>query len=421
MKLAVIGGGSTYTPELFEGLIAREAEIGLTEVILEDIDPERLTPVAGFCARMAAAAGAGFTVSSTTDLDQAVSGADIVITQIRVGGQQARLRDEQIPLKYNLIGQETTGPGGFAKALRTIPEILKIAERIKLLAPDAWVVNFTNPSGIITETLIRHGGVKTVGLCNIPMEMKIETAGALGVDQSRVELEYIGLNHLGWIRGIKLDGNDITDTILAGFKGGMIPANIPELDFGTDFYNAIGMIPSPYLEYYYATDEMLARLKTEKSRALVVMDLEKDLFAIYRDPSQHTKPELLSQRGGAWYSRVAIDVISALLGNEPQRHVVNAINGDTIPELPADAVIEAPAMISRHGVKSLPARRLPEEIVGLVRLAKAYERLTIEAATGRSRRKALMALINNPLVRTISAARSILDELIANGDIVPVD
>lgn len=427
MKLCIVGGGSTYTPELFEGLVARAGEIGLTEVVLHDIDPDRLGPVAGFCARMAAAGGAPFSVRHTTVLDDAVSGATFVVTQIRVGGQKARLRDEQIPLQFGLIGQETTGAGGFAKALRTIPQILEIAARVRALSPEAWVINFTNPSGIITETLLRHGGVKAVGLCNIPMEMKIETAGALGVEPSRVDLDYIGLNHFGWVRGVRVDGSDITDVVMAAFNGGGVPANIPELNFGAAFYQALGMVPSPYLQYFYATREMLERLRSERSRALVVMDLEEQLFAIYRDPDRNSKPDLLSQRGGAWYSRVAIDVIASLLSETPARHVVNLQNvvagtgARIIQDLPSDAVIEAPAMIDRHGVRGIAAAPLPEEIAGQIRHLKSYERLTIEAATTQSRRKALMALINNPLVADVSLAGQILDMLVANGDINPVD
>jgi len=426
MKLCVIGGGSTYTPELFEGLVQRGPEIDLTEVVLHDIDPGRLDPVAAFCGRMADAGRAAFTVRHTTDLDDAVADSRFVVTQIRVGGQKARLRDEQIPLQFGLIGQETTGAGGFAKALRTIPKILEIAGRVRALAPDATVVNFTNPSGIITETLLRHGGVRAVGLCNIPMEMRIETARAIGVDPGRVELDYIGLNHFGWVRGVRLDGMDITDMVMAGFKGGAIPANIPELNFGQAFYQALGMVPSPYLQYFYATAEMVGRLRSERSRALVVMDLEEQLFKIYRDPAEHRKPDLLSQRGGAWYSRVALDVISSLSRSEPSRHVVNLLNrlddgGRVIDELPEDAVIEAPAMIDRDGVHALPAAPLPEEIIGQVRHLKSYERLTIEAAVNRSRRKALMALINNPLVADVSIAVRILDMLVANGEMDPVD
>lgn len=426
MKLAIIGGGSTYTPELFEGLISRGREIGLTEVILHDIDQDRLEPVAGFCSRMAVKSDAPFRTEWTMDPDRAITDASFVITQIRVGGQQARLRDETIPLESGLIGQETTGAGGFAKALRTIPEILKIADKVHRLAPGAKIINFTNPSGIITETLLRHGGVEAVGLCNIPMEMKIEAANAVGVDQSRVELDYIGLNHLGWIRRILVDGNDIMPLVLEQFQGGTVPANIPELNFGRAFYRALGMIPSPYLQYFYATGPMIEKCRNEKSRALVVMELEEQLFEIYRDPAEHEKPELLSKRGGAWYSRAAIDVIAALQSSTPTRHVVNMKNSDDsgrpiIAELPADSVIEAPAMINSEGVRGLAAEPLPEEIIGMIRHLKSYERLTIEAAVGQSARKALMALINNPLVAHVDLAEKILDKLIANGEIGPVD
>lgn len=426
MKLAIVGGGSTYTPELFEGLIARAGEIGLTDVVLHDIDPDRLIPVAGFCSRMAGASKACFKTSYTLDLDEAVEGATFVVTQIRVGGQQARLRDETIPMEFGLVGQETTGAGGFAKALRTIPKILEIARKVKTLAPDSTIINFTNPSGIITETLLRHGGVRTVGLCNIPMEIRIETAAAVGVDPSRIDIDYIGLNHFGWVRRIFKDGVDITNEIMAGFKGGAVPANIPELNFGTAFYRALGMIPSPYLQYFYATDSMIETLRSEKSRALVVMDLEKRLFEIYRDENRHEKPELLAERGGAWYSRVAIDVIAALMSETPSRHVVNLANRDghgqpIVQELPSDSVIEAPAMISRSGVAGLPADPLPEEIIGMIRHLKSYERLTIDAAVDRSGAKALMALINNPLVADVAKAEKILARLVENGEIEPAD
>lgn len=427
MKLSIIGGGSTYTPELFEGLISRAVEIGLDEVILHDIDPDRLGPVASFCRRMANAADAGFMIRATTDIDDAISGASFVVTQIRVGGQQARLRDETVPMEFGLIGQETTGAGGFAKALRTIPQILKIAARIRELSPEAWVINFTNPSGIITETLLRHGGVKAVGLCNIPMELKIESARAVGVDPSRVELDYIGLNHFGWVRAIHVDGNDIIGMLLDALGNGIVPANIPELDYGPRFFKALGMIPSPYLQYFYQTRRMLDTLAAETSRALVVMDLERQLFEIYRDERQSAKPELLSKRGGAWYSRVAIDVIRSLQSDIPARHVVNLANQfgtegrPIIPDLPGDAVIEAPAMLSRDGVVGLPASSVPEEIIGQIRHMKSYERLAIEAAMTQSGRKALMALVNNPLVADVGLAEAILDRLIKNGEIKPTD
>lgn len=422
MKVAVIGGGSTYTPELFEGLLSRQAELGLTEVVLEDIDPVRLEPVAGFCRRMAAAAGATLRVRDTLDLDEAVAGSTFVVTQVRVGGQQARHRDETVPLRHGCIGQETTGAGGFAKALRTIPVILGIAEHVRERAPGAWIINFTNPSGIITETLLRHGGVPTVGLCNIPTEMRMEAAKALGAPAESVELDYVGLNHLAWIRGLRVGGTDVFEHVLAAFTGAGGPANIPQIDVGTDLVAALHAIPTWYLRYYYSTEAVLQELKASpKTRAQVVMDLEERLFAIYRDPSQHEKPALLAERGGAWYSRAALDVMAALLSPTPRVEIVNVLNRGAIPGLPDDASVEIPTELSSHGVRPLPQAPVPEEYFGLMRQVKGYERLTIEAAMTRSRGKALAALVANPLVRTAAAARAILDDIVANGDFEPVE
>ncbi len=422
MKLAVIGGGSTYTPELFEGLVQRQQELALHEVVLHDIDPERLTPVAGFCRRMGEAMGARFALNDTTDLDDAVRDAAFVIIQIRVGGQAARHRDESVPMAHGRIGQETTGAGGFCKAVRTIPEVLRIAGRVRMLAPGAWIINFTNPSGLVTEALLEHGKVRTIGLCNIPIEMRMQAAQALGVHPDLVELDYAGLNHLGWIRGVRVADNDITRQVLAFFEGGEGPANIPDIDYPPGFIAALGMIPSPYLRYYYSEDRVLAELRAQpRTRAQVVMELEERLFAIYRDPAQNTKPVLLDLRGGAWYSRVALDVIAGLLSPTGRREVVNTRNEGALPDLPEDAVVEVPALLSAHGVRTLPAAPLPEQAIGLVRRAKAYERLTIRAAMTRSRAAALSALVANPLVRTVDAAQAILGDVIANGDFDPVD
>ncbi len=422
MKVAVIGGGSTYTPELFEGLLARQAELGLTEVVLEDIDAARLEPVAGFCRRMAVAAGSGILIRHTLDLDQAIAGATFVITQVRVGGQQARHRDETVPLRHGCIGQETTGAGGFAKALRTIPVLLGIAARVRERAPGAWIINFTNPSGIITEALLRHGGVPTVGLCNIPTEMRMEAAKALGAPPESVELDYVGLNHLAWIRGLRVAGNDVFEQVLAAFTGAGGPANIPQIDVGADLVAALHAIPTWYLRYYYSTEAVLEELRAApKTRAQVVMDLEERLFAIYRDPSQHEKPALLAERGGAFYSRAAIDVMAALLSPTPRVQIVNTLNRGAVPGLPDDASVEIPTELSSHGVRPLPQAPVPEEYFGLMRQVKGYERLTIEAAMTRSRAKALAALAANPLVRTAAKARAILADIMANGDFDPLD
>lgn len=421
MKIAVIGGGSTYTPELFEGLVARRAELGLTEVVLEDVDPARLGPVAGFCRRMAHAAGADdLVVRDTPDLDDALGGATFVVIQVRVGGQQARHRDETVPLRHGCIGQETTGAGGFAKALRTLPVVLDIAAHVRRHAPGAWIINFTNPSGIVTEALLRHGAVPTVGLCNIPTELRMQAAALLDAPPDQVHLDYAGLNHLGWVRGVTVAGVEAFPKVLAAFADIAGPANLPGIDLPGDLVMALKAIPSGYLRYYYCTDEVLEELRAQpKTRAQVVMDLEEQLFAIYRDPAQHEKPALLNERGGAWYSRAAIDVMAALLSPEPRRLVVNTLNRGALAGLPDDAAVEVPAWLSAHGVETIPAAPLAEEMMGLVRQVKAYERLAIEAALTGSRDRALLALVAHPLVRTAAKARAILDDIEANGDFVP--
>ncbi|HOU53787.1 MAG TPA: 6-phospho-beta-glucosidase [Myxococcota bacterium] len=423
MKVAVIGGGSTYTPELMEGLILRREELSLDEVVLQDIDLDRLDPVAGFCRRMASHLGApDLRVRDTRDLPEALSGASFVVVQVRVGGQKARHLDETLPLRHGCIGQETTGAGGFAKAMRTIPVLLEIAEAVKRHAPGAWWINFTNPSGMVTEALMRHGGVRTVGLCNIPMEMRIQAAELLGAPVEEVLLDYVGLNHLGFVRGVRWHGKDRLPDLLASLAEFQGPANLPGIEIPGDVVAALGAIPSGYVRYYYCTEEVLQELQRQpRSRAEVVMDLEERLLAIYRDPAEFRKPDLLQQRGGAWYSRVAVDVMAALLSPVPSIHVVNARNGDTVPGLPADATVEVPCRVSAHGVEPLPlTRRVPDEMMGLIAQVKAYERLAIEAAVTRSRRWALLALMAHPLVRTAEKARGILEEMTRAGSIPPL-
>jgi 6-phospho-beta-glucosidase len=420
MKLCVIGGGSTYTPELLEGLIQRHADFGLEEVVLMDIAPERLEPVGGFCARMVKAAGSPFTLRWTTDRVDAVRGASFVVNQIRVGGNEARHEDIQLGLRHGLIGQETTGVGGFAKALRTIPQVLDIARTVEAHAPEAWVVNFANPSGIITEALIRHASVKTVGLCNIPIDMRMELAKHLKLEVEKVAIDYTGLNHLGWVRRVRVDGEDISDTIWEAMEDMNGPANIPEITYPKGFLRALKGIPSPYLRYFYATDEMYRGIKDKpKSRAQEVLELEKQLFALYADETLDTKPALLNERGGAWYSRVAVDVMAALTRNEAWIDVVNVQNRGTIPELPFDAVIETNAVLRKGAIDPLPVPALEPDKLALLVPVKAYEQLTISAATRGSYQDALLALVAHPLVPTADLAAAVLDDIIASGGFTP--
>lgn len=421
MKVAVIGGGSSYTPELMHGLAARSGALGLETVTLQDTRPERLEPVAAFCRRLAEAAGSGTRVEQTTSLARALDGADFVVIQIRVGGQEGRHEDIMLGLRHGLIGQETTGVGGFAKAFRTIPVVLDIVRQAAELCPDAWILNFTNPAGLITEAIHHHGTERCVGLCNVPIEMHMEVAKILSRDPSAVELDWVGLNHLGWVRRVLVDGADILPGILEQIDAGVPgPANVPEIDYPPGFLKALGMIPSSYVRYFYMPAQMLAEIENKpQTRAREVAAIEQELMRLYADPqTPPALPDALSQRGGAWYSRLAVDVVQALASDAPTTHIVNARNGGTVRCLPDDATVEVPCSISRSGVVPQDRGEVDPSIAGLMAHVKAYEQLTVRAAVERSRETALLALVANPLVPSVEAAHAVLSDLTDRG-IVP--
>lgn len=412
MKVAVIGGGSTYTPELIEGLALWQLRGGPRLVTLHDTDAERLGLVAGFSSRMAAALNSGLAVEIQPDFDKAVEGADFVVVQIRVGGQQARHEDIRMGLDRGLIGQETTGVGGFAKALRTIPVVLDMARRIREANPRAWIINFTNPSGIVTEAICRFATTRCIGLCNVPTEFQMDVARYLRVAAEDIVLDWVGLNHLGWVRRILVRGQDMLPYLIESFDSEHGPKNIPDLDYPRGFLRALGMVPSSYCRYYYQPDRMLAELRRQpKTRAQQVMEIEEKLLRYYADPTSTTKPMLLSERGGAWYSRIAVEVMAALGAAEPRRLIVNALNRSALEEIPGDASIEVPCMIGSAGVQPLPVGEVDERIIGLIRHVKAYERLTIQAAVTRDPDLALAALVANPLVPSVSLAADVLEAL----------
>lgn len=415
--LTIIGGGSTYSPELMQGVLDRHEELGLERVVLQDVREDRLGPVGGFCQRMAERAGGHVEVSTATDLDTALEGADFVVVQIRVGGQEGRHADIQLGLERDIIGQETTGVGGFAKALRTIPVVLDIARRVEERCPDAWLLNFTNPSGMVTEAVMSQGHQRVVGLCNVPVEMHMEIAAVVGRPVEDIELDWVGLNHLGWCRRVLVDGVDVLPQLIDQIEVGVAgPANLPELSYPKGFLRALGMIPSSYVRFFYATAEMYAEIAARKlTRAQEVMALEEQLLDVYRDPASNELPALLSQRGGAWYSRLAVDVMAALTRDEPTLHIVNTLNGTSVPDLPANASVEVPCRISRAGIEPQPCGEVEESIVGLMRAVKSYERLAIEAAVDKSRTKALLALLANPLVPDAATASDVLAALVARG------
>ncbi|RME82466.1 MAG: 6-phospho-beta-glucosidase, partial [Caldilineae bacterium] len=355
MKITVIGGGSSYTPELINGFLQRCHDLPLRELWLMDIDPHRLQIVGQFAGRMVAAQGAPFAVHLSTDQQQAIAGADYVITQLRVGGMAARREDEYLGHRHGLIGQETTGVGGMAKALRTIPVILQVAQDIRRLAPSALLINFTNPAGLITEALSRHvPEVQSVGVCNIPINTKLEILDRLAsrrgevIDAERATLDTLGLNHLSWHRGFRLDGEDVWPQVFAAYVEEMRQAQDPEWD--VDTLLALGMIPNDYLQYYYYTERKLAaQASWPPSRAEQVMAIEKSLLDYYADPAHSRPPEALSRRGGAHYSLVATQLIYAHYHDLGEIHVLNVPHRGAVAEWPPDWVLELPCRVHRSG------------------------------------------------------------------------
>lgn len=406
LKIAVIGGGSTYTPELVEGLL--QGEMPVREIALHDIDPHKLAIVGGLAQRMARAAAAPACITLTTERAAALDGADAVVTQIRVGGMAARVLDERIPLRHGLVGQETTGPGGFAKALRTIPVILDINREMAARCPDAWLINFTNPSGLVTEALRLHGRGKFVGLCNYPLTLKMQAARALSVDESRVELAYFGLNHLSWTR-VLVDSVDRTDELLD------IMLTTPEFRalsgyaFDPDRLRALGMVPSGYLRYYYDTDKMVEELRAApQTRGERVQQVEATLLQQYADKGLNEKPAGLQERGGAWYSTAAVRLIRDLQGNSGQTHVLNVPNRSAMPFLPPEVIVEVPARVGDDRIDSRPlvsadgarvaGHPIPTDVIELIRRVKTYELRAVNAAMTGSREDAMAALRAHPLL-----------------------
>jgi 6-phospho-beta-glucosidase len=410
VKIAVVGGGSTYTPELIEGFLTRRERLPIDELVLFDIDANRLEIVGGLARRILSRNEWPGELVLTGDRDRALDGAHFVIIQLRVGGQAARLVDETLPLEFGCIGQETTGPGGFAKALRTVPVVLDIAEETaRRGAKDAWVVDFTNPVGIVMQALLDEGH-RAIGLCNSAIGFQRQIAGLLDVEPHRVALEHVGLNHLTWERAARVDGVDRLPELIAT-EADAIGEHI---GIPPDLIRLLGAIPSYYLRYFYLTDEVLREQLSgaKRSRAEEVMAIEERLLEMYRDPSLTEKPKLLEERGGAFYSEAAAQLIASLHDGTGDDQVVDIRNDGAIPDLPADAVVEIPARIDRDGAHAGRFSPLPPEMLGLVQQVKAYERLTVKAAIDGDRDAALKALIANPLIARYSVATGLLEALL---------
>jgi 6-phospho-beta-glucosidase len=411
MKLAVIGGGSTYTPELVAGLARERERLDLSELVLQDIDPQRREVVGGLAGRMLEAAGYDGELLVTDELERALDGASFVLIQLRVGGQAARLTDETIPLACGCIGQETTGAGGLGKALRTVPVVLEIAERVReLAADDAWIVDFTNPVGIVVRGLL-DAGHRAVGLCNVAIGVQRSLARMLGVEPERVLVDQVGLNHLTWVRAVHVDEDDVLPDLLAE----RIDELAENVDWPASLLERLGAIPSYYLRYFYLHDNVLEEQRAGKPRAAEVAEIERELLELYRDPALTTKPALLERRGGAYYSEAATQLVAALATGSGDVQVVDVRNAGTLAGLAEDDAVEVPARIGADGPAPLQQPPLAPELLGLVQHVAAYERLAAKAAVTGERDLVYKALLAHPLVGQVPQAEELTEQLLATG------
>ena len=405
MRLAVVGAGSTYTPELVSGLDRLDVE----RLALHDVDAERLDVLGGMTRRMLERQGFGGELLVTGDLDGALEGADFVVIQIRVGGQEARLRDETVPLACGCIGQETTGAGGLSKALRTVPVVLEIAERVReQAAADAWILDFTNPVGIVTRALL-DAGHRAVGLCNVAIGFQRSFARMLGVEPERLLVDQVGLNHLTWVRAVRLDDEDVLPQLIAE-HGDELAA---QAHVSRRLLEELGAVPSYYLRYFYAHDDVLAEELESEPRAATVAAIEHDLLDLYRDPSLTEKPPLLERRGGAFYSDAALGLLASLADGDGAVHVVDVRNTGTFAGLADDDVVEVPARVDRTGPSPLSQAPLAPELLGLVQHVAAYERLAAQAAITEDRTLIRRALLAHPLIGQERIGEELLEGLFA--------
>ena len=418
MKVTVIGGGSTYTPELVNGFLQRAESFPLRELWLVDIDAERLRVVGGFAQRMVETQNAPFKIFLTTNRREALRGASYVTTQLRVGMMPARRNDEYLGKRHGLIGQETTGVGGMAKALRTIPVILDIANEMRELAPNAMLANFTNPAGLVTQALSQYApDILSVGVCNVPINAKMQMLARLEkqhgakIDAARAELKTLGLNHLSWHRGFTLDGEDVWNAILQDYLTELRAQENPEWE--PRLIESLRVVPNYYLQYFYHTAHKLAEQeKWPPSRAEQVQEIEKGLLEQYNDPALREMPADLMKRGGAYYSTVATQLLNAHYNDLNETHVVNIAHNGAVREYPAHWVLEMPCNVNRNGVQPIATEPLPDACFGLLAQVKAYELLTVQAAVHGDREAAYQALITNPLGPKPDTAQTVLDDLL---------
>jgi 6-phospho-beta-glucosidase len=416
IKIAIIGAGSSYTPELIEGLAKESKSLPVSEIVFHDVDTYRLEVMASFCRRFLRYLGHSTTIRTTTNRREAIEGARFIDVQIRVGGNSQRILDEKIPLRYGIIGQETTGPGGMMQALRTIPVMLEIAEEVEQYSPDGWIINYTNPTGLITEAVKRFTHANIAGLCSGGLFPRWRVSEALGVPQQNITYSYVGLNHLNFAFDIRVQGRPVTDE-----EFGRI-AEVAARN-GTDpaLARALRLIASPYLQYFFHTSKKVAELRQrEITRGQEVVKLETEAYAAYADESRHTKPEVLARRGGRGYSQVALSVMKAIYANQDTIVIVNVPSQGAVQGLPRNAVVEIPCVVNSAGIAGINVPEVPKTVWGLIAAVKNYEQLTVESAVIGSRDAALLALMAHPLVQDYEIATSLLAELLeANRDYLP--
>lgn len=422
LKIVTIGGGSSYTPELIEGFIKYYHELPVRELWLVDVEEgkEKLEIVGNLAKRMVEKAGVPLQIYLTLDRKEALKSADFVTTQFRVGLLEARKKDESIPLKHGVLGQETNGPGGLFKALRTIPVILDICREMEELCPNAWLINFTNPAGMITEAVLRYSNInRVVGLCNVPIGMEMGVAKLLGVEHSRVRIDFAGLNHMVYGLDVFVDGETVKDRVISLINDpekSITMQNIHSMGWEPEFLKALDVFPCPYHNYYYKSGDMLEKelenFKEGTIRAEVVKKLEEELFELYKDPQLAIKPPQLEKRGGAYYSDAAVRLIHSMYTDKRDIQAVNTLNKGAIASLPYDSAVELSCMITKDGPKPIAVGELPIQISGLVQQMKSFERVAIEAAISGDYDQVLLAMTINPLVPSDRVAKVILDEML---------
>ncbi|MGE7878458.1 6-phospho-beta-glucosidase [Peribacillus muralis] len=423
LKIATIGGGSSYTPELIEGFIKRFDELPIKELWLVDIEAgkEKLEIVGSLARRMVEKAGVPMEIHLTMDRRQALQNADFVTTQMRVGLLDARVKDERIPLELGLIGQETNGAGGLFKGLRTIPVLLEIAEEMQELCPDAWLINFTNPAGMVTEALLRYSShKKVIGVCNVPFNMHLSISKMLGVEMKRVHIDFAGLNHMVFGIHVFVDDREVTNEVLEMLANPEIQLtmkNIAPLPWNRRFLKSLGVVPCPYHRYYYKTstilEEELEAFKSGQTRAEIVKTLEAGLFELYKDDALAIKPPQLEQRGGAYYSDAACNVISSIYNDKKDIQVLNVKNNGALAEIDFESAVEVSCIVTKNGPIPMTMGKLPVQILGLIQQIKSFERIGAEAAVTGSYDKALLALTINPLIPSDDLAEVVLQKLLA--------